>query len=214
MKDFDFVLNTSKKVFFTSDTHYSHKNIVLGVTEWDKTRAHNTCRKFDTVDKMNETIVNGINNVVGHDDILIHLGDWSFGGFDNIELFRNRLVCQEIYLILGNHDEHIKSDKGGIQRVFTQVMRGQINANINYVSMVLSHYPLCSWQDMNKGWIHLFGHVHLNPSKALMKGKALDVGMDGSNFTPYSLPNILKIMNTQPVATSVLPSDHHVEEVK
>jgi calcineurin-like phosphoesterase family protein len=42
-------------------------------------------RDFDSLDKMNTAIVNNINELVGQDDVLIHLGDWSFGGFEQIE---------------------------------------------------------------------------------------------------------------------------------
>jgi len=31
---------------------------------------------------MNDTLVNNINEMVGENDVLIHLGDWSFGGFE------------------------------------------------------------------------------------------------------------------------------------
>jgi hypothetical protein len=30
--------------------------------------------------------------MVGQDDVLFHLGDWSFGGFESIEQFRNQIV--------------------------------------------------------------------------------------------------------------------------
>ena len=82
-----------RKVWVTSDTHYSHTNICRGITNW---RLHNgdipekQTRPFETLDKMNASIVNNINEVVGQDDVLIHFGDWSFGGFENIELLCNK----------------------------------------------------------------------------------------------------------------------------
>jgi calcineurin-like phosphoesterase family protein len=98
------------KVWITSDTHYSHKNICRGTTNWrlpDGSKPEEQTRPFETIDKMNAAIVNNINSVVGQDDVLIHLGDWSFGGFENIEEFYHRLICKNIHLILGNHDHHI-----------------------------------------------------------------------------------------------------------
>ena len=44
-------------------------------------------------------------------DILYHLGDWSFGGLNQIWEFRKRLNCKKIHLILGNHDHHIENNK-------------------------------------------------------------------------------------------------------
>ena len=90
-------------VWITSDTHYSHKNICRGVTDWrmpDGSIPISQTRDFPTIQKMNDAIVNNINNVVMQDDILIHLGDWSFGGFQSIPEFMGRLVCKNVYLFL------------------------------------------------------------------------------------------------------------------
>jgi len=112
---------TIGKVFMTSDCHFSHKNLVRGVTNWrtqDGKIPVDSTRDFQTIEQMNERIVSGINNTVGQDDTLIMLGDVSFGGFDNIGLFLDRLVCKNIHLILGNHDHHIQNNRGNIQSRF------------------------------------------------------------------------------------------------
>ena len=96
------------KIFFTSDTHYNHKNICKGVSDWTST---DRCRDFSTVKEMNDAIVDAINSTVGEDDTLYHLGDWSFGGINSIWEFRKRIKCRNIHLILGNHDHHIENDK-------------------------------------------------------------------------------------------------------
>lgn len=90
-----------------SDTHFGHRNIVQGVSSWDDKSG---CRKFKTIDEMNQNIVKLINTTVKEDDILYHLGDWSFGGSDNIWNFRKQINCKNIHLILGNHDEIIEKD--------------------------------------------------------------------------------------------------------
>jgi calcineurin-like phosphoesterase family protein len=122
---FDKIL-TSGKVFFVSDTHYSHKNICRGVTDWrtqdGEVPVHST-RDFNTIELMNNALVDNINSVVGQDDTLIHLGDFSFGGFENIGNFLDRLVCKNIHLVLGNHDTHIKYDRDGIQDRFLSVQQ-------------------------------------------------------------------------------------------
>ena len=209
------------KIFFTSDTHYGHTNICRGVTNW---RGENgdvpidTTRDFETLEQMNDRIVESINSVVGEDDTLFHLGDWSFGGYDNIEEFRNRIVCKNIHLILGNHDHHIERNKGDIQRLFSSVnqyLRLQVSVYpgtklyAGDVDLVLMHYPIASWYNMNDGVIHLHGHIHLPSVKKLSQGKAMDVGVDGNNLMPYSLGQIMNIMQTQPIAKLSLPQDHH-----
>ena len=111
---------------------------------------------------MNESIINGINWNVGQDDILICLGDWSFGGFEYIEEFRNRIVCKNVHLVLGNHDHHIERNRGDIRKIFTSVSDYE-TLIIDKRTFRLFHYPIQSWNGMNNGDIHLHGHVHLPP---------------------------------------------------
>lgn len=107
------VLKDDQKLFFISDTHYNHKNICRGTTSWDLKEhgGHNSVRDFNTVPEMNLHIVNAINAVVKEDDYLVHLGDWSFGGIQSIWEFRSRIICKNVILVLGNHDEHIDANK-------------------------------------------------------------------------------------------------------
>jgi calcineurin-like phosphoesterase family protein len=218
-------IDIGQQIYFTSDTHYAHKNICRSVSNWRDANGdvpiHNT-RDFKSLDHMNDCIVNSINSMVGEDDILFHLGDWSFGGFENIEEFRNRIYCKNIHLILGNHDHHIERNRGDIQRLFSSVneyLRLSVSINPGTpiykgdFDFVLMHYPIASWHNMNDGVIHLHGHVHLPPDKKLSQGKAMDVGMDGNRMQPYSINEIINIMNKQPIAKLTLPEDHHEERI-
>lgn len=98
----------NKQVWFTSDTHFGHTNICLGTSTWENKESK--CRDFNSLEEMNKHIVANINDCVGEDDILIHLGDWSFGGIDNVWNFRKQIKCKNIYLVLGNHDHHIRNN--------------------------------------------------------------------------------------------------------
>ncbi len=82
-------LEKGQRLWFTSDTHYNHANICSATTKWTDPV---TCREFKTLEHMNATLVNNINEFVGQDDILFHLGDWSFGGFEQIEIFRKQIA--------------------------------------------------------------------------------------------------------------------------
>ena len=103
------ILEKGQRLFFTSDTHFNHSNICRATTRWSE--ANNLTRDYKSLDHMNDTLVNNINEKVGEDDILVHLGDWSFGGFESISEFRNRILCENIYLTYGNHDHHIRRNK-------------------------------------------------------------------------------------------------------
>jgi calcineurin-like phosphoesterase family protein len=80
------------KVYFTSDTHFYHSNII-GFCK----------RPFKNVEDMNETLIGNWNRVVSQDDIVFHLGDFCLGGSHEWTKILNRLNGK-IYLILGNHD--------------------------------------------------------------------------------------------------------------
>jgi calcineurin-like phosphoesterase family protein len=169
---------------------------------------------------MNDKLVDSINNKVSQDDILFHLGDWSFNGFENIRKFRERINCKNVHLILGNHDHHIRRNKENIQSVFSSVSQyldlevkwrpyhSKLIAD-SYARFVLFHYPIASWNGMSDGVIHLHGHVHLLNNLRVADGKAMDVGVDGNNMEPISMEEVLKIMRPQPIAKLTLPKDHH-----
>jgi calcineurin-like phosphoesterase family protein len=208
-------IDKDRKVWIISDTHFGHKNICRGVTEWrlpDGSVPIAQTRDFDTIGQMNDAIVNGINSVVGQDDVLIHLGDWSFGGFENIKIFRDRIVCKEIHLILGNHDHHIENNRSDCQELFASVNH-YTKLMYKFDTLVLMHYPIDSWDGLNKGHIHLHGHVHLPTGKIFGKGRRMDVGIDGSLlFAPYSLDNVIKIVKLREIRSN-MDDDHHTDEM-
>lgn len=208
-------IDKDRKVWIISDTHFGHKNICRGVTAWrlpDGSIPISQTRDFDSISEMNEMIVNNINSVVGQDDVLIHLGDWSFGGFENIKIFRDRIVCKEIHLILGNHDEHIEKNRDGVQELFTSVNH-YTKLMYKFDTLVLMHYPIDSWDGLNKGHIHLHGHCHLPQQKVFGKGRRMDVGIDGNMFfMPYELDNVIKIVKMREIRSN-MDDDHHTDEV-
>ncbi len=210
------VLAKDQNLYFTSDTHYNHSNICRGISNWPEGKG---TRDFRSLGEMNTAIVNGINSKVGPDDILVHLGDWSFGGFESISEFRNQIVCKNIVLFLGNHDHHIRRDKENVRSIFMNVLdydvldiRKPEGKETNKYQFVCSHYPIASWDGLSKGVPHLHGHVHLPPHLRLHEGRAMDVGMDGNGLEPHSLNEILTLMKGRPNKHLVLPKDHHAEE--
>ena len=85
--------NTGKNnIFFTSDTHFNHTNIIKYAQ-----------RPYSDAEEMNEDLIKRWNSVVGKNDIVFHLGDFMFGNINRFWEFRSRLNGK-IYLIHGNHD--------------------------------------------------------------------------------------------------------------
>ena len=191
-------------IWFTSDTHHSHKNICIGVSDWDD--KEKSCRNFQTLEEMNELIVTNINKYVKEDDIFYHLGDWSFGGIENIWEFRKRIKCKNIYLVPGNHDHHIKKNKLLLQKeydiniyaydCFLEVLPELTKIKIDKQEIILCHFPLEEWENMDRGSIHLHAHCHHTKdyTDLNMYAKRKDVGMDWEEFRPYSWEEIKEEM--------------------
>lgn len=96
-------------VWFMSDPHFNHKNLCRGVSNWTDSMLRT--RDYNTLEEMNQAIVRNINVDVTENDHLFCLGDWSFGGIENVWNFRKQINCKNIYLILGNHDHHIENNR-------------------------------------------------------------------------------------------------------
>lgn len=204
-------------IWFTSDTHYHHKNIVRGTSEWEiaQTGSHQSVRDFDTLEEHNKTLVDNFNNLVKKDDVLYHLGDWSFGGFDKILEFREQLNCENIHLIFGNHDHHIEANKiiheghDGLLRtqdLFKSVAHYRELA-INGQKIILCHYAMRVWNKSHHNSFHLYGHSHATLSDY---GKSMDVGIDSAyklvgNYRPFSFTEVQSILSKRD--TTII--DHH-----
>ena len=207
-------------IWFTSDLHYWHKNITFGESVWDNKEIN--CRKFSTTSEMSRHIVSQINKYVGQDDLLYDLGDWSFGGQQNIWNLRKQLIVNKIIHINGNHDETIRKNKielpncrriepysshiidgkpiGGEypdyvlpQDLFTEVHE-ILTLTLDKISIIMSHYPFQEWRED----IHLHGHVHGKYHDNQFKGR-LDVGIDSAfkyfgEYRPFSWEDIKQIL--------------------
>ena len=210
--------NPEVNVWITSDTHYSHKNICRGVTAWRTPEGGipiNQTRDFPTIEKMNSSIVNNINEVVGQDDMLIHLGDWSFGGFEQIREFWDRIICKNIHLVLGNHDHHIENNRDGSQGLFKSVSHYN-TLEIGPFKFRLMHYPISSWDGLGKGVMHLHGHCHLPNNLKLSRGQRMDIGMDGHpEFRPYNVyREVVPLLRNRPKVSEIGDYDHHLDNLQ
>lgn len=199
--------------WFMSDPHYGHKNIVRGQTSWDSIQK---CRPFNSVEEMNATLVKNINKKVDRNDIVYCLGDWSFGGLENVFKFRDQLNVQTIHLIYGNHDHHIENNRlqpnSGIRIRSTQSLfqstQYYLRKKINGQDMVLCHYAMRTWDKGHHGTWMLYGHSH-GTLPWYENFKTMDVGIDTHpEFRPYHFDEIDSIMkNKVPLLV-----DHHNEK--
>ena len=153
--------------FYTADTHFGHRMLV----ETGK-------RPWQTVDEMDEALINDWNATVNPKDRVFVIGDFSFYGRDKTPAILRRLRGQK-FLVRGNHDSSktVKSCAGH----WGWVRHHHVN-RVDGESIVLSHCPYLSWPGMHHGHYHLHGHCHghLRLPDTLQNARILDVGVDAT----------------------------------
>lgn len=177
------------KVFFTSDTHFFHGNIMRYCN-----------RPFGSVEEMNEALVENWNRVVPRDGIVFHLGDFAFGGEENWNSILDKLKG-EIHLILGNHDMQLA--RKSVMDRFAEVTMQKV-IRVDDRNIILNHCPMLCYSGEERGQWQLFGHVHSGPCNTggmdILRLENLfrtqyDVGVDNNGFTPVSYEQIRKALD-------------------
>lgn len=168
------------KIFYTSDLHFGHKNIL----KYED-------RPWDSVVDMNEGLIARWNEKVTDNDDVYVLGDFAFQSknlrIDTINLIVHKLKGKK-HLIIGNHDEWINKID----------VKTRLWASMEYYAkivdknriVILSHYPIETWDQEHYGSIHLHGHLHSNPTK-LYQSNRYNVGCDNWNYYPVTLDEII-----------------------
>lgn len=134
--------------YYISDLHFGCQN-----------KYENRTLEHDKIIKQNW------NAKVTNGDTVYILGDIGREGGNK----DNEYLCEIIstlkgkkVLIQGNHE---KLNDIRIRQLFTEVCQyKEVSDNSNGKSrnLVLSHYPILMWKNQHKGWIHLYGHVHVS----------------------------------------------------
>ena len=171
------------KVWFTSDLHFWHKNICKYCN-----------RPYNTVEEMNQDIINNWNSVVKDDDIVYLLGDMGFCGIEKLRSLISQLKGH-IRLVQGNHD----SDKVVNKLIEEGLIEGV--ATLCYITIVgdeecpdqeltLCHFPMIDWYNKEKGAWMIHGHQHQLPHMPSCSTAHWDVGLDKNNMMPISFEQL------------------------
>lgn len=188
--------------FFTSDTHFGHKNIM---------KFEPGSRPFSDTEEMDEAIIERWNATVGPEDTVIHLGDVAMGDIHASLAKVGRLNGRKI-LIPGNHDRVFSGVKEGMQkrfqpeyeRVFMYVDGETRDLELADGSVVtLCHFPYdgdshgadrySDKRPVDKGLPLVHGHVH---GQWKTRGRQFNVGVDVNNLTPVSEDEIINWVQT------------------
>lgn len=184
------------KLFFTSDTHFFHKNIIKY-----------TNRPFTDALEMNETLVANWNRVIPSDGVVFHIGDVSLTAKQpELEALLNRLNGTK-YLIIGNHESDAlgilaKPYWAGIYDVAEIFIKDE-EVSYEEQHIVMCHYPMIVWNCSHRGSWQLFGHVHGGLSnKGVIKHSPLqlDLGVECHDYAPLSYQEVKEKITQQALA--------------
>jgi len=169
-------------IYFTADTHISHKNII------------EFCgRPFNDVHSMNKHITESWNKIVGPDDEIYHLGDFSFSMTKKNVRHVMGMLNGKKYIIKGNHDRtNILNNlqNSGLIEWWKYCHDFYYDYDNKQYHIILSHYPHYPIKGSNV--ICLFGHIHQHTIVDNINGIMLNVGVDNVGYDPISIVSIIE----------------------
>ena len=190
-------------IYFSSDFHFGHKNICgPKVSSWK-----DGYRDFDSIEEMDNQIIENVNNLVGVNDTLYFLGDFCFSNPTHFITMVERINCKDIHFILGNHDASVRDNRHDQQDFFSSVSDYKVLKH-NKTRFILSHYAFEVWDRSHHGAIHLYGHSHGSLPEG--DGLRMDVGIDSikekfGDYRPISIDEVEKYMESKQIKYV----DHH-----
>lgn len=164
------------KTWISSDLHFYHKN-VIGFCN----------RPYDSVEEMNEGIINNFNSVIKPEDKLILLGDLAFTSPLKAKKLIDRINGKK-FLVVGNHDSRLVKNEDF--RNSFECIYDYLEETVSGHKVCMFHFPILNWNRKGYGSIHLFGHQH-GDEVDLGNGRYKDVGVDTNNMMPYNLIDLV-----------------------
>jgi calcineurin-like phosphoesterase family protein len=205
--------------FIASDIHFGHKNILKYCSG-----SRGDGQIFDSlsddevrtaVDAMNEKIIARWNSLVGTEDHTFILGDLVMGKMEHAIGLITRLNGFKT-VIIGNHDRTLIK----LPEMKTRESREEIKivglrdylcfSPSKGTGVVMSHFPMSSWDGYGTGSIHFHGHLHGSPVQVIdaKNKRIMDVGIDNNDLCPFRLDDCIAKMKLIPSPKS----NHHGSE--
>ncbi len=164
------------KVWFWSDLHFSHENIIRYCD-----------RPFKTADEMNKALIANVLARVTAEDILVIGGDITMSGITVANALLRAIPAYKIN-VLGNHDV---------------VRAGRLNLDVDEVaaclefefagqSFLATHYPVAE-RVLRAGQLNLHGHIHNGPlPPALGRGhRHVCMCVERTGYAPMLMAELL-----------------------
>ena len=181
------------KIFVCSDLHFNHdRQFIWGA------------RGFNSVEEMNEAIIERHNSKVSPEDEVYICGDLCLGGCVEGITARNQTLIERlngrIHIILGNHDTPARQE---------MYMMCKNVVDVKYADMIhyrgyhfyLSHFPTLTAnlekESLKQCTINLFGHTHsMDPFYNDMPFM-YNIAMDAHNCYPTLLDDAIEHMKNK-----------------
>ena len=197
-------LERDQTLWFTSDLHFGHRNILKFCN-----------RPWNDEKEMGPGLISNWNEKVGDNDIVFVLGDtfW-FNDSRGIKKVLSQLKGKDIYIIPGNHDDfdayhrvddpriHLCSD---IVALWLE-SEYYLGWDRKIVEIWMSHYPMMTWPHRENGAIQLFGHIHSSPDRKEgvdqdlpLHWNQMDVGCDYWGYRPVNIETVLQEMKLKKI---------------
>lgn len=156
-------------IFFTSDQHFGHKLII----DFES-------RPFGSVEEMDRMMIEKWNSVVGTEDTVFHLGDFSFLNLEKTQEIVSALKGYKI-LILGNHDRS-RGRNWWLEAGFNEVSEYPV---IYKDFFFLSHEPM--YMNKHMPYVNVHGHIH---SQKYEGKNYFNICVEHWDYTPLSFAQI------------------------
>ena len=168
----------NRKYHLVSDLHFGHSRIMEFCKE---------TRPWSSLEEMHEALIEHWNSKVSGDDVVFHLGDFSFFAKEKTQSIIDQLNGNVVW-IAGNH----------CYKVFNQLgikYHNYFEINFDGKKICMSHYPIAAWNGQKYGSIHLHGHTH---GELKLGGRSHDVGWD-NNMKILNMTDLVKELSTIPI---------------
>lgn len=167
--------------YYIADTHFGHENILKMCN-----------RPFNSIEEMNETLINAWNDRVTGNDTVFILGDMFFR-CQNPEVILKQLKGKK-RLIIGNHDASWMN-KVDLTRYFVSVDH-YLEISDGERGITLMHYPLLAWKHKLRTYM-IHGHIHNDTSTdyfplIVNRDRVLNAGVDINGFRPVTFDELVR----------------------
>lgn len=182
-----------ENIWFTSDTHFSHKNILKHCSE----RASNGEYDISDVESHDKWLIDRWNKTVSKKDIVYIVGDFSFAPSEEVKKLCGKLNGRK-YLIVGNHDDSTKKLDGYFKDIELIKCVTFKKSNFDFLEedfqVCMCHYAMVVWPSKHYGCVQVCGHSHgrLDDFNEESTDLRVDVGLD-SKLANYNLVSLEKL---------------------